>query len=224
MKKILTLIISLLAIVFLAQWLLNIDQNQNLAQVEESSEVSQTTTDSASTSEASKTADVSEAEEETENQVSQSLSSTETSQNTDARPELPQTQVMDNQGQTLQLPDLIANKPTIINFWASWCPPCRKEMPYLQSLYEEYSSDINFIMVNATQSKPSETIQKASQFIEDQGYTFPVYFDHNMSSQINLGVRTLPSTLIVDQDGKIVYGFRGLVPEAKLREIISELQ
>lgn len=96
-------------------------------------------------------------------------------------------------------------------------------MPYLQDLYDEYGQDIGFIMLNASQSKPTETIDKAKQFIQDSGYTFPVYYDHALSNQIGLGVRTLPSTLIVDQDGQILYGFRGLVPEAGMRKIIKEL-
>ncbi len=114
-------------------------------------------------------------------------------------------------------------KPMIINFWATWCPPCQKEMPIFQSLFEEYGEEVNFIMLNATQSKPTETSKKAKEYIAAHQYEFPVYFDQEYKAQMTYAVNSLPSTLIVDAEGMIQYAIRGPISKASLIKVLEEL-
>lgn len=91
-------------------------------------------------------------------------------------------------------------KVIFLNFWASWCPPCRAEMPTIQALYKKVKADSNvkFIMVSL-----DDDTAKARRFITDQGYSFPVYFITGYLPGIyNSG--TIPSTYVISRQGKIV--------------------
>ncbi len=105
-------------------------------------------------------------------------------------------------GTTTKLSDL-AGKPLIINFWASWCPPCKLEMPHFEKLYGEFGSEITFLMVDLTDGN-RETKDNAISFIEDEKYTFPIYFDtEGTAGQIYAG-SGIPVTFFVGADGNIV--------------------
>ena len=91
-------------------------------------------------------------------------------------------------------------KVIFLNFWASWCPPCRAEMPTIQDLYERLKDNDNIVFVMV--SLDNDTA-KAREFISNEGYTFPVYFPAGVFPAIyNSG--TIPSTFIISPDGKIV--------------------
>ena len=84
-------------------------------------------------------------------------------------------QMEDKNGEIVDLSDFYG-KPIVLNFWASWCPPCKSEMPYLEKAYETYGDDLSFLMVNLTDGE-KETVETADEFIDESGYTFPVYYD-----------------------------------------------
>jgi thiol-disulfide isomerase/thioredoxin len=107
--------------------------------------------------------------------------------------------------------------PVVLNFWASWCPPCKNEMPDFETVYKELGEDIQFVMLNLTDGM-RETKSKAMQYIEDEGYTFPVYFDiHKDSGASAYGIRYIPSTIFIDKDGYIIAKAQGAIDEATLR-------
>lgn len=81
---------------------------------------------------------------------------------------------VDGEGNEVSLSDYFG-KPVVLNFWASWCPPCKAEMPHFESAYQE-NADIQFLMVNMTTSS-RESLTAAKEFIQAEGYTFPVLFD-----------------------------------------------
>lgn len=135
--------------------------------------------------------------------------------------DFPNTQIRDAFGNVVNLHDKL-DKPTIINVWASWCPPCREEMPYFQNQYDQHKDDINFIMLNAIGSRPTETVEKANEFLQEFDYTFPVYYDINRSNQIRLQVLSLPSTYIIDANGQS-QRIIGMLTEDQLAEIVDEL-
>ena len=102
-------------------------------------------------------------------------------------------------GSRAQLSDFFG-KPIVLNFWSSWCVPCKSEMPHFQELYQELGEDVHFLMVNMTDGS-RETIDTAQEYIAEEGYTFPVYFDTDYSASITYGVYALPTTFFIDSEG-----------------------
>ena len=86
--------------------------------------------------------------------------------------------VYDFQGNEVSLSDF-RGKPVVLNFWASWCGPCKREMPDFESIYQELGEDVEFMMVNVTDGS-RETRDSAAEFIAGEGYTFPVYYDSQL--------------------------------------------
>ncbi|RAJ79110.1 thiol-disulfide isomerase/thioredoxin [Chitinophaga dinghuensis] len=110
----------------------------------------------------------------------------------------------DEDGQTITISGL-QGKVIILNFWATWCPPCRAEMPSLESLYQEFSShqQLEFIAVDA-----DSDLAKARQFLQQNSYTFPVYAaTTDISREVYNG--TLPTTVIIDKKGYIRARYTG---------------
>ncbi len=145
------------------------------------------------------------------------------SSSTTASTEEPETQLTpapdfameDHNGNTLSLSDF-TGKPVILNFWASWCSPCKAEMPHFQTAYEEYGDDIHFVLVNLTDGG-QETVETAYGFIQDQGYTFPVYYDTAMAGAMTYGVNSIPVTYFIDVQGNIAAWGRGMLSETDLQ-------
>ena len=113
--------------------------------------------------------------------------------------------VYDAEGNAFKLWDF-RGKPVILNFWASWCGPCKSEMPDFQEVYEEYGEEIHFLMVNMTDGY-QETVESASKFIADAGYTFPVYYDTASEAAYTYNVYSIPTTFFIDAEGYgVAYG------------------
>ena len=113
--------------------------------------------------------------------------------------------VVDLSGQAHKLSDFVG-QPIVLNFWASWCGPCKSEMPDFQKAYETYGDRIHFVMVNLTDGS-GETVKTASDFIASAGYTFPVYYDTLSDAAMTYGVNAVPVTYFIDSSGQLVaYG------------------
>ena len=127
--------------------------------------------------------------------------------------------VTDAAGNAVKLSDL-RGKPVVLNFWASWCPPCRQEMPEFDKVYGEMGGDIQFMMVALTDGA-RETVATASKFVGDSGYGFPVYFDTLGQAANAYGIRSIPATYFIDSAGKVVSSQVGALSEAALRRGIA---
>ncbi|MDR2542561.1 MAG: TlpA family protein disulfide reductase [Treponema sp.] len=91
-------------------------------------------------------------------------------------------------------------KVVFLNFWATWCPPCRQEMPSMEVLYQRYKEHgLEMLAVNLREN-PNEV----RQFIQENGYTFPVLLDLDGRVGARYGVRGIPTTLIIDRQGRII--------------------
>ena len=120
--------------------------------------------------------------------------------------------VLDREGAEVSLSDFIG-KPVILNFWASWCGPCKSEMPEFEAAYQKYREEIQFMMVNLTDGS-RETVETAAEYIAGEGYTFPVFFDTESDAAITYGATSIPVTYFVDAEGHLVaYGSGALSGE-----------
>ncbi len=100
-------------------------------------------------------------------------------------------------GRRLSSSDL-KNKVIFVNFWASWCQPCKEEMPSIEALFREMSSNSDFIMITILYKDSPEN---AFRYMKSMGYTFPVYVDPGGSAARNYGVTGVPETYITDKKG-----------------------
>jgi thiol-disulfide isomerase/thioredoxin len=110
--------------------------------------------------------------------------------------------VYDLEGNQHKLSDYLG-KPVVLNFWASWCGPCKSEMPDFNEKFQQYGEDVQFLMVNLTDGN-QETVETASGFVTDQGYTFPVFYDTQMEGAIAYGVNSVPVTYFIDAEGNLI--------------------
>ena len=129
--------------------------------------------------------------------------------------------VQDGDGNAVSLSDMVG-KPVIVNLWASWCPPCKAEMPDFETAYREYGDTIHFMMINMTDGY-QETVEKAKSFIADTGYTFPVYFDTESEAAIAYNATSIPATYFIDAEGNLVVYARGMLDAANLQKGIDML-
>ena len=110
--------------------------------------------------------------------------------------------VYDADGNAVKLSDFYG-KPIVLNFWASWCGPCRSEMPDFQKACTDLEGKVQFLMINMTDGS-RETLDTAKAFLSDSGYTFPVFFDTDVDAAVKYSVYALPTTFFINAEGHLV--------------------
>lgn len=107
----------------------------------------------------------------------------------------------------------------LVNFWATWCSPCKEEMPILDAYYQAYK-DAGVVLLGVNVSdRPDE----AAAFFEEAGYSFPLAFDPPGNVLIDLGARGLPVSLLVDEDGHLLEKWVGPLTREMLEEAVTPL-
>jgi thiol-disulfide isomerase/thioredoxin len=100
----------------------------------------------------------------------------------------------------------LKGKVVFINFWATWCPPCRAEMPSLNALYNEFKGDERFVFLFISED---DDLSKAQRYLEENGFTVPlVTRAGNLPAELYSG--TLPTTVVLDKEGSVVFKHEGV--------------
>ncbi|GAB3326927.1 hypothetical protein GCM10027451_52300 [Geodermatophilus aquaeductus] len=120
-------------------------------------------------------------------------------------------------GQEVALEDL-GGRPVVVNLWASWCAPCREEMPLLQAAYERHGDRVGFLGVDTEDSRPA-----AVSLLTDLGVTYAQVVDEDKALMTALAVPGLPVTLAVAADGRVVDRQVGQVSAERLEELVTRL-
>ena len=176
-------------------------------------------TDSNKTGNHSTNSDNTAANETNSNAESTKNTSPEEDSSSENKNIAPNFTVYDLEGNEVNLTDFFG-KPIIVNFWASWCGPCKMEMPDFNAAYDNYKNEIEFLMVNMTDGS-RETLETASSFIKEQGYSFPVYYDTDYNAAITYSATSLPTTYFIDADGKLTAHAKGAIDADTLQRGID---
>jgi thiol-disulfide isomerase/thioredoxin len=126
----------------------------------------------------------------------------------------PDFELVTSNGEVMRLSDL-RGKVVLINFWASWCPPCRSEMPAMQQIHVEYGAD-DFVIL-AVNNLRQDDLADAERFVIERGLTFPILLDTDGQVFAFYQVHSLPTSFFVDQNGIIREIVVGGMSEALLR-------
>lgn len=131
----------------------------------------------------------------------------------------------DQYGNTHTLSDY-KGKTVFLNFWATWCPPCRAEMPDIQKLYEEYAKagddSVVILGIAAPDYGQEQSEDKIIDFLEQNGYTYPVVMDPGGSLFAQYGIYSFPTTFMIDKDGNVFGYASGQLSEDIMRSIIRQ--
>lgn len=137
-------------------------------------------------------------------------------------------ELKDQYGNTHKLSDY-KGKVVFLNFWATWCPPCREEMPHIEEIYKEYGYNKNDVVIlgaasPATAENPSpqdESEEKIKDFLTKNNYTFPVVFDIKGEIFRNYYINAFPTTFMIDREGNIMGYVAGGLSKENMKKIIE---
>lgn len=155
------------------------------------------------------------AEDEAQNQD-------EESDGQQAKVKAPDFVVYDKDGNKVGLSDYLG-KPVVLNFWASWCGPCASEMPDFEEAYKERGDEIQFLMVNLTDGY-QETMESATEYIQEQGFTFPVFYDTESNAANTYATYSIPMTFFIDSEGYMVARATGALDSATLKKGLDMIE
>lgn len=125
--------------------------------------------------------------------------------------------LVDAQGQAVDF-QALQGKVVLVNLWASWCPPCRAEMPSMQALYDDYQDEVVFLFI------AREEPEKSLAYLEQKDLNLPVYFERAQAPEA-LRSNSLPTTYILDQEGRIAAEKTGAADwnSSKVRDLLDRL-
>ena len=118
-------------------------------------------------------------------------------------------------GKTTKLSDL-RDKPVYLNFWATWCPPCVKELPHIQANYDQYKDRIHFLAISVDSEQ-----EAPAQFISSKGYTFTVGYGNEREISRAYNIEAIPASYIIGTDGTIKAQIVGSMDEADLERFLQ---
>ena len=129
-------------------------------------------------------------------------------------PLAPKFSLKDLNGRRVALDDLLGDGPLLIDFWATWCKPCIKELPHLHDMYLKYR-ERGFQVVAISEDSP-RSLSKVKSFVAGNKYEFLVLLDENSAVQRKFNFRALPYTVLLDRDGHVIHSRMGYRPGDEL--------
>ncbi|MEH7307655.1 thiol-disulfide oxidoreductase ResA [Neobacillus drentensis] len=127
--------------------------------------------------------------------------------------------LVDMQGNKHQLTDY-RGQGVFLNFWGTWCPPCKKEMPYINNQYHQYKDKgVQVLTVDIQESELA-----VNQFAERLKLDFPIMIDTDKEVMNTYGIDPLPATFLIDKNGKVVKYYTGELTEEKVREFMEKIK
>jgi cytochrome c biogenesis protein CcmG/thiol:disulfide interchange protein DsbE len=130
----------------------------------------------------------------------------------------PQFDLKDLQGQTVSLADY-QGQVVLIKNWATWCPPCKAEMPTLQAFFEDHHKQ-NFTIIGIEAGEPAPDV---AQFVKDHGLTFPIWPDIGQKSILAFRNQNLPNSFVIDRTGKVRLAWTGAISRKMLEDYVTPL-
>ncbi|MEO9258463.1 MAG: TlpA disulfide reductase family protein [Crocinitomicaceae bacterium] len=141
---------------------------------------------------------------------------------------LPDMTVVDMDGNTIN-PSKVTNdgKPMIVNFWATWCAPCKRELSAIDDVYQDWVDETGVKLI-AVSIDDERTKSRVKPFVDGEGWEYDIWMDPNWDFKRAMGVNNAPFTFLLDGNGKIVYEHNNYSPgdenilHAKLLELVNE--
>ena len=159
------------------------------------------------------------AEEEESNS---SVKNTEETSNSEELPDAIDFTLVDQYGVTHKLSDY-KGKTVFLNFWATWCSPCKAEMPDIQNIYETYDKEELVVLgVAAPEYGGEKTEEEIKEFLLENGYTYPVVMDTTGEFFEKYGVYSYPTTFMITKEGKVFGYAQGQLTEDIMHSIIEQ--
>lgn len=109
-------------------------------------------------------------------------------------------------------------KIVMLNFWATWCPPCREEMPVIENAFEQFH-DRGFVVLAVNNAERNDRV---SAFVEQYQLTFPVVLDYAADIQQQFGINGYPTSIFLDEQGEIYAAHQGAINAAQLTQYIED--
>lgn len=133
---------------------------------------------------------------------------------------------VDQYGQVHTLSDY-RGKVVMINFWATWCSPCRAELPDIEEIYQEYGmnkEDVIILGMTFPNMGKEQSKEGILEFINKEGYTFPTLFDESMELAYQYYINAFPTTFFINKDGTVEGYASGMLTKETIRELIEKLR
>ena len=156
-----------------------------------------------------------------ENELLQTDKGAEGEESAGAVETAPDFTVCDNDGNEISLSDKFG-KPVIVNFWATWCGPCKSELPIFDAAYLAHGDKVEFMMVDLTDGY-NDTPEKVMEFVKAEGYSFPVYHDVSQDAAKTYGITSVPLTIFLNPDGSMRYYQIGALDAETLEFAVNDL-
>jgi len=130
----------------------------------------------------------------------------------------PSLELVDLEGREVSLEDY-RGQIVLVNNWATWCPPCRAEMPTLEAYYQDHKGE-GFVLIGIEAGEPADEVE---EFVESYGISFPIWLDPESKAIIGFRNMALPSSYVISPDGMIVLAWTGAVTLNSLEEYLTPL-